>query len=135
MREIKFKAWHKQREEMLPVVDIEYLLTKGALITDYKDFVENIYPNIVQYTGFVDKNGVEIYFDCELLKHPKLNKTVLFVKDDFGIPMISDCNDCLNSISFEEFFLGRDYAIKDFEVIGNRFKNPELLGNQDVSNA
>ena len=41
-REIKFRAYHKQRKEMLPTVDIEYLLTKGSLISDYKDFVENI---------------------------------------------------------------------------------------------
>lgn len=140
MREIKFRAWHKSRCEMLPIIDIEYLMTKGALVTDYKDFVENIYPNIMQYTGLKDKNEVEIY-ESDIVK-------VLVAYTDYDGCEYKRPSSVYNhktkyvniAVSFEDgtFILDTDYTDsldhtlwlwtqEDVEIIGNIYENEELL--------
>ena len=131
MREIRFRAWDNQAKVMLPVVDIEYLLTKGALITDYKYFVENIYPNIMQYTGLKDKNGVEIYegdIVRKLSGDYKLGKVVFefgmfcFESIGCGIYAGSDAFLYIHSLHYKEYNSNNNY-----EVIGNIYENPEIL--------
>ena len=116
MREIKFRAWHKSRCEMLPIIDIEYLMTKGALVTDYKDFVENIYPNIMQYTGLKDKNGVEIY-EGDIVMAPYMNKKPCIVKYSSVLAKFT-MSDKFNFTAIDA----------NLEVIGNIYENKELLG-------
>jgi uncharacterized phage protein (TIGR01671 family) len=123
MREIKFRAWHKSRCEMLPIIDIEYLMTKGALVTDYKDFVENIYPNIMQYTGVVDNDNLEI-FEGDIVNI----QAGSFYQGYYEIDEIFEV--CYDKYGF--FLKNKDYKenfwiAEKIYVIGNIYENKELL--------
>ena len=64
MREIKYRAWHKKLEEMTKVDSLRkffvYLLPMSKLSNDSKMFkLEEV--EIMQYLGFHDKNGKEVY--------------------------------------------------------------------------
>jgi len=119
MRELKFRAWHKTREVMLPTVDIEYLMTKGALITEHKDFVENIYPNIMQFTGLLDKQAVKIY-EGDILEVDvgiaKINLSAVFKNGCFALSVPDG--------TFDDF---SERISSHCKVIGNIYENPELL--------
>ena len=117
MRDIKFRAWDKEEQEMLDWdkffnLDIAQVFeSKGSW---------GIYP--MQYTGLKDKNGVEIYewdvveADIEGI----LSCEVVFRNGRFTMRSIEDGD--------------REYLWilnEKCKVIGNRFENPELLeGNR-----
>ena len=75
MREIKFRAWDKEKKTMLNwLSDMEAI--KDAMPYDCGDeWTENCI--LMQYTGLKDKNGKEIYendvvrYEHEDLDHPR----------------------------------------------------------------
>lgn len=120
MREIKFRAWDKEEQEMLDWdkffnLDIAQVFeSKGSW---------GVYP--MQYTGLKDKNGVEIY-EGDILK-----------AGDGYIGLIGYRSE---SAQFVGFNIGNEFTDEEFdtlytangsfnsaEVIGNRYENPELL--------
>lgn len=106
VREIKFRAWHKNNKSMCMNV------TTDLLGRDYLEFM--------QYTGLKDKNGKEIYEGDILGGDYYVNNIAGVVKyyDDWGC-------------SFLEYKGGGDEflwkAARVAEVIGNIYENPELL--------
>jgi len=106
MREIKFRAWDKDKKEMSTPEDIESILRGASRF--------NVYGNIepMQFIGLHDKNGKEIYEGD-------------IVKTKFGI---------IGDIQFLDgcFCLHREYAddclsyYTNLTVIGNIYENPEL---------
>jgi len=118
MREIKFRAWHKNRKTFLDFDWAVDKLGRTFSILDkcmYDEFTNEI--ELMQYTGLDDVNGNPIY-EGDIVKAYRTCKSdlITFANGSFGI-------DPDYWHSFESFtnFYGK------CEVIGNKFQNPELL--------
>lgn len=71
----------------------------------------NRFEHFVQFTGLHDKNGKEIYEGDVVLDHGEYEMGT--IKHVISVPYLED----------------RDgYKKKNFEVIGNIYENPELVG-------
>lgn len=115
-REIKFRAWQDSTMLHIPL-NTNYGITRffGLL---YEDTI------IMQYTGLKDKNGVEIC-ECDVVKYTnpysKCTYTHIVRWDEkwaaFGLFEKSN-----------EWCKESDWAkIRDVEVLGNIYENPELI--------
>lgn len=130
MREIKFRAWDKERMVMY---DVDGLLPPWSECWQSKVEVDarrgdteyfGIYNEgcdtvLMQYTGLKDKNGVEIY-EGDIL--------------DFGLRYKKEYRN--REVKIPEIFYlsgeererySRLLDFTKFEVIGNIYENPELL--------
>ena len=127
MREIKFRAYHKERKEMFEIASIDFEEKKAALSNgiikllnvDFKQF------ELLQYTGLKDKNDKEIY-EGDIIKYKfpydirlKHISPVKFLETEasFGIKDRYGNEIPLYTISANNYF----------EVIGNIYKNKNLL--------
>ena len=136
MREIKFRAWDKEEQEMLDWdkffnLDIAQVFeSKGSW---------GVYP--MQYTGLKDKHGVEIY-EGDILEFEDTGEEGYEYLE--GYDFTNRATVCYENGRFElENFVGGDgYVLESMsnecheefmiilnnsKVIGNRFENPELL--------
>ena len=123
MREIKFRAWHKEKKIMGEVLGID-ILHKEIFFsnedvncyehTDFKDI------ELMEYTGLKDLSGKEIYegdiifesFSEEYFK-------VVFKNGSFRAEFEGD---------FEEYSFDLiDVVAQGCEIVGNIYENPELL--------
>ena len=123
MREIKFRAWDKEEQEMLDWdkffnLDIAQVFeSKGSW---------GVYP--MQYTGLKDSHGNEVYegdiieavfelFDGEL-------KNIM----DAGVVVFKDCAFLVESFEEHREPLHEWAQLsEELKVIGNIYENPELL--------
>ena len=124
MREIKFRAWDKEMEEMHNVDRIQFDVDEIDVIIKKNEGSEHFYAipfqeiELMQYTGLKDKKGREIY-EGDILKNSQgyLEK-VIFINGSFRV----------TSITFPNISI---YLLSSYggciEVIGNIYKNPELL--------
>lgn len=128
MREIKFRAWHKEEKIMGEVLGID-ILHKEIFFsdedvdcyehTDFKDI------ELMQYTGLKDKNNKEIY-EGDIVKL-RTNHGIGVVKnyDEWGAFVVEYIKPRPLAV------LGTNYYKEDIEVIGNIYENPELLGEKE----
>lgn len=138
MREIKFRAWDRYNHIM--VENLQDNKFFGDMLTD--DFYA-----VMQYTGLKDKNGKDIYegdivydrndgdegqpyiaikvINSHYLGH-KLIPTHSYEKE-FGVE-INNTFDNLLGLDIDTFdsLFGN---MKECEIIGNIYENPELLAN------
>ena len=93
---------------------------------------------ICQYTGLTDKNGNKIWENDVVKKHFYTDYDAFANSEEYvGVVKFIDCawvvetvrekNKCIRPI-FEAMAYSQD--VKYFEVIGNIFDNPELLGGR-----
>lgn len=137
MREIKFRVFDKKRCEW--VHDTNHAcslfgetILLGAFLNRPDDThvrLEELNDMVaMQFTGLLDKQGVEIYEgDIVLLKENVLRSDG---KWDDGIYSIGFQDGCFVSVQmcFNEYL---SCFNNDCEVIGNIYENPELLGENN----
>jgi hypothetical protein len=114
-REIKFRAWNKDKEEMdfVPFArdewTTEYQPLNPVIESIQKD--KEYWSELMQYTGLKDKNGKEIYEGDILRNTLPLYKT----------------QETKQIVSWKIYkYYGIDNW-KQCEVIGNIYENPELI--------
>jgi len=107
MREIKFRAWDKEKKKMRYMNDGEFsdnmiwMLETQELADDFE---------VMQYTGLKDTNGKKIY-EGDILENRF---------EDRGVVVKEDACWTIEGFEFKHWY--------DLEVIGNIYDNPELLG-------
>lgn len=120
-REIKFRAWDGLR--MIHFQDFSIGLAKGKKVKPYVYFLSDTFEGqvkfgkhqIMQWSGLVDKNGIEIY-EGDIFKYS--------IPDD-EVEFIEEVNFNLGSFDLDNAALGSFYDCGI--VIGNIYENPELL--------
>ncbi len=140
MREIKFRAWDKEKKKMYADVGIfpfpwnertrNSSWSFSADGTTVNPYHENI--TLMQYTGLKDKNGKEVY-EGDILE------AKVYVPGQENSPTFWPRIDRWEvKLEKEEFDNGWKYIIwnvsvedkPDYEIIGNIHENPELLGEK-----
>lgn len=114
-REIKFRAWDKSRLEMVDDVRVH-----GMLNAKLKA------PNLIfqQYTGLKDIHGVEIY-EGDIVEKDRGFFQVYYSYNEFVI----------DGYDNGDYYTGQESSHHDwglFEIIGNKFENPELLEDDNA---
>lgn len=82
---------------------------------------------MMQYTGLKDKNGKLICEGDVLKDDNERRREIVFFEGAFGYKSLC----CQKDIQTQDDFihLNKDRCIQ-FEIIGNKFENPELLVNE-----
>ena len=131
-REIKFRVWHHTLNKFIPA-DEWYLDLNGRLcfldikgITD--DYLIEVEENLYtaqQYTGLKDMNGKEIYEGDIISYWPSCakgyNNTIVKVPELTAFHWFAELEMMLDKSEYPNQC--------EIEVIGNIFKNPNLLDN------
>lgn len=102
---------------------------KGLVIKEpYKNESSNVWhidaDTVGQYTGLTDKNGTKI-FDGDIVKYGDTVHNVVFEQRN-GTAYFGLVYSTLETLSF-----GYYQDLKQIEVIGNIYDNPELVGGEE----
>lgn len=122
-REIKFRAYHKERKEIFEIASIDFEEKKVALSNgvikllnvDFKQF------ELSQYTGLRDKNGKEIY-EGDILFFRDENTKYVVVWQDAAFIIKS-----IEIRKYSEEMCWLDDTEICCEIVGNIYENKNLL--------
>lgn len=127
MRDIRFRAYIKDINDIVPVKNIDFYkeLVQVDAELPYDGVLKLNEVELMQYTGLKDKNGIEVY-ECDVVKVE--TEKYEYPKGYIGVK-------CNAKVYFKEgsFYLDNkplcdflDCNI-DITVIGNIYENPELI--------
>lgn len=130
MREIKFRAWHKNTNEMYEVFSFCHAFTKVCvgIGTASEKIPNNLFEPLMQFTGLKDMAGKKIYEGdiCNYLldetpfsDEPDLSN----YKNKTGVVKFKDFRWLFESENSDDFIV----CLSQIKVIGNIHENPELL--------
>ena len=128
MRDIKFRAWDKVVKDMVPIKTIDFGKDGAECAVDFCDINGDLTGKnpewvLMQSTGMKDKNGVEIY-EGDVLFHPLQGRRKVFYP----------YSETVASYGLRNIDNGFGSTLQDshavWEVIGNIYESPELLGGQ-----
>lgn len=125
-REIKFRIWDIENKEMLKVQELDFEPTfyggRIAIRPDqYNDYFDTEDMILMQYTGFHDRFGNEIYE----------SDIVYILSEDENAIIEWDEQTARFIIHFDGWIADFDsYYGKELEIMGNIYNNPELLGGE-----
>jgi uncharacterized phage protein (TIGR01671 family) len=138
MREIKFRYKVHEYTHLIYDSDAEfgYLVPERTLMAYGADILHVEYE--MQYTGFRDKNGNDIYkhdivrriWDIEgSIMERKDDALIVFENGSWGIRWINPGHP--DDRGFKSLWSCEDnemqWDLSEFEIIGNKHENPELL--------
>ena len=122
MREIKFRAWHKEEKIIGEVFGIDILHKEIFFLNgdvDCYGFSDFKYIELMQYTGLKDKNNKEIYEGDIITLHNSKYKVIFNIE---GARFV------LRNDEFELEITFINHNNERMEIVGNIYENPELLG-------
>lgn len=107
-RELKFRAWDKRNG----MTDCFCIHSQGCVAFKNNEWLdEKDKPIIMQYTGFQDKNGVDIY------------------EEDIFYNTMYNWKGVVDDLTVAHWIIDEDRMnnpMRHIEVIGNIYENPEL---------
>lgn len=133
MKNLKFRAWDKSNKEILKIDVIDFYFKEIRVLPDDSNNFSMKFKNveIMQSTGFHDKNGMEI-FEGDILNCGYLITGSPFeendeYKEEQGIVTFVNCGFNIEFNKYNTLFVDIILTCEDIEVIGNIYENPELL--------
>lgn len=126
MREIKFRAWVKEKKAIFEVILIDYVSKKVTYLLERVGHLLSIrdakFNNVelMQYTGLKDKNNKEIYEgDILFESFGERYYKVVFENGRFRGEFKGD----FDEYSFDLI----DIIVQGCKIVGNIYENPELM--------
>ncbi len=125
MREIKFRAWDTNREEMVTEGAFIQVSGEGGYFVYHED--ETVWEAddhiILQYIGLEDKDGKEIYEgDICRVTEPD-------TQYHDGFEYVGDVRYAHNRFYVHCPEYHPEFRVHQYEVIGNLYENPKLISN------
>ena len=127
MKEIKFRAWNTETNKM--IINLKemgvFALQSTYSIDEFLVIPTNEKYPLMQYTGLLDKQGVEIY-EGDIVKYKYISREhiaeIKYNKEKLGFDFADNKVNLSYAYNFRQ--------INNIEVIGNIYENTELLENK-----